>query len=325
MRKGFVDLQVNGWMGVNFSGEGLKVEDVRRVTQDLLRKGTLAYCPTVVTTAMETYRENLAVLAMAMREPDLASHILGIHLEGPFISPKPGARGAHDARHIRPPSIPEFEEFRKWGDGRIAMLTVAPEEPGALDLIRHATAQGVTVMAGHHLASDEAMDAGVAAGLKGCTHVGNGIPNEIHRHHNPLWWQLAADALWGMFITDGHHLPPPLIKVALRAKTVERFVVTSDASPLAGMPPGQYDVFGLTAVISEAGRIYSEQHRGLVGSHATMIECMNHLASLRLLTEAELWQVGLHNPLRVLGRTARDIEGVSGPSVTYADGRFTVG
>jgi N-acetylglucosamine-6-phosphate deacetylase len=178
---------------------------------------------------------------------------------------------------------------------------------------------------GHHLASDDDMARAVKAGAKLCTHVGNGIPNEIHRHNNPLWWQLSCDDVSGMFITDGHHLPADLIKVAFRAKETSRFIVTSDASPLAGMPAGKYVVFsGLPVVIDDTGLIYSEQSKSLAGSHSTMMECMNHLASLNLLTEAELWKVGFENQLRLLNIKPEQIDALKGPRMEFRNGRFVL-
>jgi N-acetylglucosamine-6-phosphate deacetylase len=173
------------------------------------------------------------------------------------------------------------------------------------------------------MASNPDLDRAVQAGASLCTHVGNGCPNMIHRHNNPLWWQLANDAVSGLFITDGHHLPADFIKVALRAKTPDRFIVTSDASPLAGMPPGRYSAFaGLTVVIDDSGKIYSEQTQSLGGSHATMMECMNHLAGLALLDEKGLWQVGFDNPARLLNIAPKRLQSIKGPDIRFEDGRF---
>lgn len=324
-RKGFVDLQFNGWMGTDFTMHGLRVDDVQRVTREQVARGTLAYCPTVITGDPAVYRRNLGVLAEAMQDKELGGHLLGIHLEGPFISPQLGARGAHPEKFIRPPSCDDFDRYQEWADGNIRILTLAPEIEGAETLIRHAVSQGVLVSLGHHLADDDALRRAVDAGARCGTHIGNGIPNQIDRHHNPLWWQLACDALSGLFITDGHHLPAPMIKVMLRAKQIERFIVISDASPLAGLPPGRHHTFGLDVTISETGRIYSTESQSLAGSHATMIECMNHLASLDLLDEAGLWTVGHDNPLRLLGLTSERMDPLAGPQPRFDGRRFKLG
>lgn len=324
--KGFVDLQVNGWMGIDFTRKGLSLDDVRRVTRDMVARGTVAYCPTVITGSQEDYRGNLRVLAEAMKDPELGPRLPGIHLEGPFISPEAGAVGAHPRRFVVGPDTAAFDRFQEWAGGGIRILTLAPELPGAEALIRHAVRQGVAVSLGHHMAGRSDMERAVSAGATLCTHVGNGLPNLIHRHDNPLWWEMACDEVSGLFITDGHHLPADLIKVGLRAKTPARFMVTSDASPLAGMPEGNYKIFGGTAVtVSGTGRISSEATGGLAGSHSTMIECMNHLASLNLLSESDLWRVGFENQARVLGKSPDSWAELPGPDVRFENRRFMAG
>lgn len=316
MQPGFIDLQVNGWMGTDFGAPGLTVDDVRRATRELVARGTAAFCPTVMTTRLEVYEQNLPVLAEAMRDPNLGGRILGVHLEGPFISPEPGAVGAHAADCVLDPDTAVLDRLLDWTQGRVSILTVAPERPGCEALIRHATSSGIVVSMGHHLASDEQLAQAVRAGATLCTHVGNGLPNHIHRHNNPLWWLLATDDVSGLFITDGHHLPADLIKVALRAKTVDRFIVTSDASPLGGLPPGRYRTStGLPVIMTEDGTIYSEESRSLACSSATMSQCMEHLASLDLLTEEELCRVGFENPLRALGMKPEGFSGLDVPEV----------
>jgi N-acetylglucosamine-6-phosphate deacetylase len=324
-RKGFVDVQNNGWMGADFTSAGLTLQQVRDITLDLIARGTLAYCPTVITGDPAVYKDNLRVLAEAMKDPLIGPHLLGIHLEGPFISTEPGAVGAHSKKFVQSPNVQAFRQYQEWAGGGIRILTLAPELPGAEELIRYASGAGVVVSIGHHMASDEAMARAVQAGASLCTHVGNGCPNMMHRHDNPLWWQLSCDEVSGLFITDGHHLPDDLIKVALRAKTPERFIVTSDASALAGMPPGRYSIFnGLPVVVGENGKIYSETSQSLAGSHSTLLECMNHLAGLSLLDEKGLWQVGHDNPARLLKLNPNDLSTLKGPDVCFEDGRFVV-
>lgn len=325
MKTGFVDLQVNGWMGTDFAAAGLTVDRVKAITRELVARGTIAYCPTLTTANPELYRANLAVIAEVKRDPAVGGHILGVHMEGPFISPRPGAIGAHSQQYVVDPDPDAFDQFQAWADGNIKIMTLAPEQPGALKLIRHLVKHGVQVSLGHHLAGDDDLRRAVDAGARLHTHVGNGIPNQIHRHDNPLWWVLACDRLTGMFITDGHHLPADLITVAVRAKGAGRIIVTSDASPLAGMPPGKYNIFdGLAVVIDKSGRIYSDVSKSLAGSHVTMIECMNRLAALDLLTAKQLWQAGMVNPLKILGLKTSYLARLHGPAVTFAGNRFHV-
>ena len=296
---GWVDLQVNGHGGVDFSAPGLRVDDVRRATEALVKRGTGAYCPTVVTGEPWAYEVNLAVLAAAMAEPDLAPHLLGIHLEGPFLAP--AARGAHCEACLQLPSLPLFKHWMELAKGRITMLTLAPELEGAEELIRFAVSKGVVVSLGHHLAEGAVIDRAAKAGATCCTHLGNGIPNILPRHPNPIWSQLADTRLTAMLITDGHHLPPDFVRVALRAKGLEKIVITSDAAPLAGQPPGEYQFAGTTVVSEPGGRISVKGSESLAGSSATMEECMRWLKALGGLSDEDLIRVGRTNPLRVLG------------------------
>ncbi len=324
---GLIDLQVNGHRGVHFSSPDLTLDQIRQATRELAAAGTAAYCPTIVTSPMEVYRRNLPLFAQAMRDPELEPHILGLHIEGPFVSPLEGARGAHPPEHIRKPDLKLFDQFMAWAEGHIAILTLAPEVEGAPGLIKHAAGAGAVVSMGHHLADEASLKAAVKAGARACTHLGNGLPNSIHRHQNPLWWLLSCDDVWGMCITDGHHLPEPFIRVALRAKTLRRFAVVSDATDLAGQPPGNYNFQGHQVVLEPNGRIGFAGTPYLAGSSATMLQCMNHLASLNVLSESELWQVGFANPLQLLGRDPQAFA-VRLPErkVQFRNGRFeTVG
>ena len=320
---GFIDIQLNGFKGINFSSPDLTLDQVRMATRELVKAGTVAYCPTVVTSSLDDYKHSLPIIAAAMRDKELKPHLLGIHIEGPFISPIDGARGAHPPEHIIKPDVDTFKRFQEWAAGNVVLLTLAPEAEGAMALIRYASENGTIVSMGHHLAEDTAMEKAVHAGVRLCTHLGNGMPNMINRHQNPLWWQLADDDLTGIFITDGHHLPADYIKVALRAKTVKRFIVVSDAAHLAGLPPGVYDFNGNAAVLAPNGRIGFKGTPYLAGSSATMLECMNHLASLNLLSEADLWKVGYANPLRLLGRRL-DRQPADTPSVVFKNNQFAL-
>ncbi len=320
---GFVDLQANGFLGVDFARAGLTLEEVRRVARELRRRGTLAFCPTVVTSAESVYESNLPVLAAAAEDPELAPMIPGIHLEGPFISPVDGARGAHSARHTRPPDIAFFDRLRDWARGHVRLVTLAPELPGAETLIRHAVSAGCRVALGHHLASAEDIGRACAAGATLVTHFGNGLPNSLPRHPNPLWDQLAEDRLDIAIIPDGHHVPPSLIRVVLRLRGADRVVAVSDSAPIAGLPPGRYSTLDQEVALEESGRLWNPVEQHLVGSSHCLLDCMNVLADLGILTEEDLWKVGFHSPLRLLGRGA-DSTATAGPTVVFREGRFII-
>jgi len=297
MNGAWIDLQVNGYAGVDYSSPALTVESFVRSARAVIEAGTGVFLPTLITSPAAVYERNMAVIAEAVERFGLHGHIPGVHWEGPFISSEPGAVGCHNPAHVRPPDEAVLDRF-PW----IRMMTVAADRPGAVAFIRQAVARGVVVALGHQMATYEQLCEAAEAGATCLTHFGNGIPNEIHRHRNPLWSGLACDALTAMLITDGHHLPPEVIKTVLRVKGAARVIVTSDMSSPAGCPPGTYRVFGDDAVLEPDGKLHNPRKGCLCGSASTMSACMAHLESLNLLTEAELRQVGVENARRLLER-----------------------
>jgi len=315
---GFVDLQVNGFGGVDFSSPDLTQESFLRACRALFASGTAAFLPTVITSPAQTYRRNLPLIAAAMQLPELRGRLPGMHIEGPFISPQPGAVGAHNPDWVLPPSIEFFEKLREWAGGTVRLLTIAADQPGAAELARHAAIRGVRVSLGHHLATDSDLRRLADAGACALTHLGNGLPNTLPRLANPIWAGLAEDSLTAMIIADGHHLPRAALTAIVRTKGAGRLIVVSDAAPLAGLPPGLYHTLGNEAVLEPSGLLHNPAKGCLVGSSATIMQCMNHLASLKLLTPAELIRVGFCNPLRLIGVEARSIP-LTGGSVVWSE------
>jgi len=318
MPAGFVDLQVNGFAGRDFSSPALTYDDVAAVAEALARRGTAAFCPTVVTSPPAVYEHVLPILARAARDAGLPSRVLGIHLEGPFISPADGAVGAHPRAHVQPASLTALDHLLDLCEGRLRLITLAPEVDGAIELIVRAREAGLAVSIGHTLAGAEQIAQAVRAGATLSTHLGNGCPNQIHRHDNPIWPQLAEAALTAMLITDGHHLPPAVIRAVLAAKGPGRVIVTSDSVSVAGLPPGPYETLGTKVVLEPSGRVRNLNAPTLAGSSACMMDCMNHLAGLGALSEADLWRVGRDNALAAIGAPATACHG--GETVRW-DGR----
>lgn len=298
---GFVDLQVNGYKGVDFSGPELTADRFRAACRGVLNNGTAAFLPTLVTSAENTYRRNLPLMAEIMREDEFAGRLLGFHVEGPFISPETGAVGAHNPAWVRDPDPDMLERMIEWSEGRIRLLTVAAERPGAEEFIRHASGRRICVSLGHQLASGVDLARAQAAGARALTHLGNGIPNLLPRHPNPIWEGLAADGLFMLVIADGHHLSAPVLKAMLRAKGLENSAVVSDASSLAGMPPGRYPSFDGELVLEENGRLHDPKKGYLAGSSYTMLECMNFLHAQKWHDLAALFKLGIDNPLKLIG------------------------
>ena len=298
---GLVDLQVNGYKGADFSGADLTEEAFVQACHDLMAIGTTAFLPTVITCPTEIYQRNLPIIAKAIGRAEFENRVLGIHVEGPFLSPQEGARGAHNAQCMRAPDTGYLEQLIEWADGRIKLLTIAADLEGAEDVARCAVRHGITVSLGHHMATEDDLDKLADAGAKGLTHLGNGIPALLPRHQNPVWAGLANDKLSAMMIADGHHLPKSLLQTIIRAKGPERCIVVSDASPLAGLLPGQYETMGTQVVLDPAGRLYNPKTGYMAGSSATILKCANHIASLDLVTTRELIAMVFDNPLRLIG------------------------
>ena len=320
---GFVDLQVNGHLGGDFGDLTLTAESFARACRELLGKGTAAFLPTISTSPPEVYEQNLPILADAIESAEFRGRVLGVHLEGPFLSPAPGARGAHNPDWMRPGDLDVLKHLLDLARGHVRMLTIAPEAERAEQLARYAADRGIAVAVGHTLAGPDDLRRMIDAGATCFTHLGNGLPNLIHRHHNPIWAALAEDALSITIITDGHHLPPEAIKTMVRAKGVERTIVISDASHLAGMPPGRYSTIDNEVVLEPSGKLHNPAKQCLVGSSATMIQCMNHLASLGLLGLDELSAVGFANPLRLIGIGPDALAARGKLSYTAATGTFS--
>lgn len=297
---GFIDVQVNGFLGVDFSAPNLTEEDFIRVSKELLNRGTAAFLPTIITNSEETYERNLPIIAKAMKAPEFAGRILGIHAEGPFLSDKPGAVGAHNPDWVKAPSIDFFKKMQEWAEGEIKLLTIAAENDGAPELTKYAVNQGTAVSLGHHLAGYDDLKKCADAGATLLTHLGNGIPNEIPRHNNAIWSAMACDGLTAMIITDGHHLPPTVIKSIIRAKGIDNTLITSDAASLAGLPPGEYETLGNRAVLEENGLLHNPDKKCMVGSSATILQCANYLASLGFLSIEEVIQLAFYNPLKAI-------------------------
>jgi N-acetylglucosamine-6-phosphate deacetylase len=304
---GFVDLQVNGYKGVDFSDVNLTPDDFERACRGIFDSGTTAFLATVVTSPKEVYEHNLPIIAAAKQRDEFRGRLLGLHIEGPFISPIDGARGAHDSKWVARPDVDLLEQLIEWADDGIKILTIAAELEGAEDLARYATERGIRVSLGHQMAKDEDLTKLVQAGAISLTHLGNGVPLMLDRHENPIWAGLTNDDLVAMIVSDGHHLPVSLLKTIIRTKGTERCVIVSDATFPAGLKSGRYHVLGHDVMLDKAGRLYDPQTGYLAGSSAMMLDCVNHLASLDLASFDELMAMGFYNPLKLIGLSPKDV------------------
>ncbi|MBM4029071.1 MAG: amidohydrolase family protein [Planctomycetes bacterium] len=304
---GLVDLQINGYKDVDFSGDSLTEDSCARACRQLLDAGTTAFLPTVITSPDEIYERNLPILAWALHQEEFQGRVLGLHLEGPFISTEDGARGAHNAAWVRRPDVAYLQKLIDLSGGTVRLITIAADQDGAEELARYASSRGVAVALGHHMANEQDLQRLVKSGAKALTHLGNGVPALLSRHQNPVWAGLANDDLAATIIADGHHLPPALLKIFIRAKGVGRGIVISDATSLAGLPPGEYWSMGARVRLQEDGKLFNPATGYMAGSSATILACANHLVGLGIAGLNELSQMLFYNPLRLIGISPRQV------------------
>jgi N-acetylglucosamine-6-phosphate deacetylase len=266
---GLFDLQVNGFDGVDFNGPGLTADRVAEAIAAIRATGVTRFLPTLITSPFDAFAANARVLA---RMTDDA--IAGIHMEGPYLSPLDGPRGAHPAAHVAPASIDDFARRQDAAGGRIRLVTLAPEVPGAIALIEHLAARGVRVAIGHTDATPAQIADAAAAGATLATHLGNGCANVLPRHPNVIWEVLAADTLVASLIVDGHHLPPSTVKAMVRAKGPSRTILITDAGAAAGCAPGTYTIGGVTCVLGADGRVSLPGTPYLAGSALRLDEAV---------------------------------------------------
>jgi len=262
---GLVDLQVNGFGGVDFNASDLTADRVEAALDRIRATGVTRCLPALVTSSYDDFFARARVLS---RVPSPA--IAGIHMEGPYISPDDGPRGAHPRAHVRPASVDDFKRRQDAAHGRIVLVTLAPEVDGALPLVEYLARSGVRIAIGHTAATPDQIARAVAMGATLATHLGNGCAQMLPRHPNPIWELLAADDVFASLIVDGHHLPPATVKAMIRAKGVERTILVTDAVAAAGCAPGTHTIGGVTSELSADGRVSLPGTPYLAGSALTL-------------------------------------------------------
>src|SRR5919106_1697854 len=296
---GFCDLQVNGFAGVDFNRPGVSEEALAKVVAALRRTGVTRFLPTLITAPLEEFAACARGLTR-WRSPAM----LGIHAEGPYLSTTE-ARGAHPPAHLRPASLDDFRRRQDAAGGRIVLLTLAPEVPGALGLIEHAVAQGIRVALGHSAAPPEVIRDGVRAGATLSTHLGNGCAPGLPRHPNLIWEQLAADELSACFIADGHHLPAATLKSMVRAKTPQRSILVTDATAAAAAPAGRYALGTLEIERDGDGRVTLPGTSKLAGSALTLDRAIGLAVRQTGLSLDEVLPMASTRPAACLGVAPR--------------------
>ncbi len=303
---GLVDIQINGYMGVDFSGPDLSVEKMRKATIALWKAGVTSYFPTIISNDVARMKENFAILALAREDPEIGRSIPGFHLEGPYISPVQGFRGAHLEKYIKTPDWEEFQEIQKAAKGGIKIITLAPEVEGAIPFIRKCVANGVVVALGHHNGSAVQIANAVDAGAKIATHLGNGCANEINRHHNPIWPQLSDDRITPTIIADGFHLTKEEVRSFYKVKGADRTILVSDALDLAGLAPGEY-VRGERTLLLTPDVVKLPKEDVLAGAASPISKCIGVVMGFTDCSLGQAIQMASTNPAKMLFLNDRGI------------------
>ncbi|MGS2618965.1 N-acetylglucosamine-6-phosphate deacetylase [Micromonospora sp. LZ34] len=309
---GLVDLQVNGYEGVDVNADDVSVASVVELTRSLLRHGVTSYCPTIISSPQDRILSTLAVVAAARAsDPLVADAVVGVHVEGPYLSDVDGPRGAHDSRYLRDPDPRELAQWLDIAPGLVRIVTLAPERPGAAEYVRAATEAGIVVAVGHTDATPQQVRAAVRSGARLSTHLGNGSREVLLRHPNHVWAQLAEDGLMASFIADGHHLPADTFTAMVRAKGVDRSVLVSDSAALAGCPPGEYRTpVGGSVTVDADGRLNLTGTGLLAGSGRSLFECVRWALRHTSFGLADVWSMASTAPARLLGSLERGVVAV---------------
>ncbi|MGB3683755.1 MAG: N-acetylglucosamine-6-phosphate deacetylase [Rubrobacteraceae bacterium] len=293
---GFVDLQVNGGFGVDLATEPGRAPEL---SEKLLTTGVTSYAPTLISAPETLYDEALAALESLSKAPGAGAEILGIHLEGPFISAE--KRGAHDASYVRKPD-PTFLGLLL-ERGIVRMITLAPEVEGADELVALAASQGVTVAAGHSNATFEEAYDSFDRRVTGVTHLFNAMGAMHHRQPGLAGAAFAHPRVTCGLIADGLHVHPEMIGLAFRMLGPDRIYLTTDSTAATGMNSGEYPL--------ATRRIYHDANMARLGSGAiagsllTMLEAFQNILAFTGCTIAEASRMASTTPARLCGEGRR--------------------
>ncbi|GMQ28633.1 N-acetylglucosamine-6-phosphate deacetylase [Algoriphagus confluentis] len=295
---GFTDIQVNGYGGLDYNAIQSDILALGQISKKLLRCGVTSHFPTIITNSPGNI-SNLIQQMVQLRKMDplAASCISGIHIEGPFISPEDGPRGAHFKEFVQ---APNWEMFQKWieeSEGLIRMITLSPEWEGSSGFIEKCVHSGILVSIGHTNASHLQIIEAVKAGARLSTHLGNGMHSVLARHPNYLWSQLASESLSATIIADGFHLPAEVIHVFKKVKA-EKLMLVSDSVALAGMPPGNYEAaVGGKVTLTPEGKLHLfDNPNTLAGSAMNILQGINFLLRNKLAELPEALQMASIRP-----------------------------
>jgi N-acetylglucosamine-6-phosphate deacetylase len=294
---GLVDAQVNGACGVDLTREP---ERVAEVAATLTRSGVTAFVPTVISSPAGTVERVAAAVAALERPGPQGPHAraLGVHTEGPFLAP--ARRGAHPLQHLR---APDPDAVARWSpQAGVQVVTLAPELPGALDVVRALVERGVQVWIGHTEATYAQTVAAGAAGARAVTHLCNAMPRFDHREPGPVGAALGDGRLVAGVIVDGHHVHPAMVRTAWRALGPGRFMLVSDTTAALGLPPGRTVLGDQDVVLDGATVRLADAPDTLAGSAVGLDHCVRTLVAMTGCPPADALVAATRTPADLLGR-----------------------
>lgn len=299
----YFDLQVNGYAGVDFNADELRLDEVRAACSELAEHNVVGILATVITDDVDAMSTRLANIAAACEQDELvASMIRGVHIEGPFINPETGYVGAHPKSAVRPADVDSMNRLLDAAAGLTRIVTLAPECDPELQVTEMLARRGVTVSAGHCNPTTEQLAAAIDVGLSMFTHLGNGCPLQLHRHDNIIQRALRfSDKLAIGFIADGVHVPYVALRNYLAATGLERAFVVTDAISAAGRGPGVFQLGEQQVVVDEHLATWSTDRQNLVGSASTMPAVVDRLRDELQLSDDAIRQLTYENPQKAIG------------------------
>lgn len=277
---GLLDLQVNGFAGVDFNSGALAPEDVDRTLEAMLATGVTHCLPTIITAHPDALAARFAALDAAVSKSRLGPLMCpGYHLEGPFLNPAPGYCGCHPPSAMGPADPSLIERLEASLSRPILLVTLAPEIAGGLDLIATLRRRGKIVALGHTACDFDTARAAAEAGAVLSTHLGNGLPQTLHKLANPIFAQLAEDGLWASFIADGIHIDRRALKGLIRARGIDRSILVTDAVAAAAAPVGAHDFAGMAIERRADGSARQMSSEALAGSALCLDQAVRNLVA----------------------------------------------
>jgi N-acetylglucosamine-6-phosphate deacetylase len=307
---GLVDLQVNGFGGVDFNDPAITAADLDRALEAMLKTGVAFCLPTLITAHPHELQERFRALDAAVSQSRLGPLMCpGYHLEGPFLNPAPGYHGCHPPAAMSAARLDLVSGLERELSRPILMVTLAPERDGALALTKALAEAGKIVAIGHSAADFDVVAAAADVGLSLSTHLGNGLPQSLHKLANPVFAQLAEDRLMAGFIADGIHVHPKALKALIRAKGFERSILVTDAVVAAAAPIGRYHFAGMAVDLTADGSV--RQGEGLLaGSALCLDQAVRNLVAWGIATPAQAFAMASGHALAAI-RPALKAHGIA--------------